>query len=51
MTAGQDVVDAIQQGDKMTQVTASGDTAALLEANSKQIDDWNSILDKKYPAK
>jgi len=51
VTAGQDVVDTIEQGDKMNQVTAAGDTAVLLEANSKQIEDWNGILDKKYPAK
>ncbi len=50
VTTGQDVVNAIQQGDKMNQVTAAGDTAALLEANSKQIEEWNNILEKKYPA-
>ncbi|MDY7092437.1 MAG: peptidylprolyl isomerase [Acidobacteriota bacterium] len=49
--SGQDVVDAIRQGDKMVKVTIEGETAELMEKNQEQLAEWNKILDKKYPAK
>ncbi len=51
VTSGQDVVDAIAQGDKMESVTIGGDPAALLEQTKAQVDAWSKVLDKKYPAK
>jgi peptidyl-prolyl cis-trans isomerase B (cyclophilin B) len=51
VTAGQDVVDMIAQGDVMEKVTIEGDAAALLESQKTQIEQWNSVLDKQYPAK
>lgn len=49
--SGQDVVDAIRQGDKMVEVTIEGDTAELMENNKEQLAEWNKTLDQKYPAK
>jgi peptidyl-prolyl cis-trans isomerase B (cyclophilin B) len=46
---GQDVVDAIKQGDKIEKVTIQGDTTALF-ANPKvasKLASWNSVLSKK----
>ena len=48
---GQDVVDKIQQGDKMVKVTVTGDYSAVLEKEKAQIAEWNKILDKEYPKK
>ena len=42
--SGQDVVDSIAQGDKMTAVTIEGDTAALLAQNKDRVDAWNKLL-------
>jgi peptidyl-prolyl cis-trans isomerase B (cyclophilin B) len=49
--SGQDVVDAIRQGDKMVEVTIEGETSKLMEENKAQLDEWNKTLDEKYPAK
>lgn len=46
---GQDVVDAIKQGDKIEKVTIQGDTTALF-ANPKvasKLASWNAVLSKK----
>jgi peptidyl-prolyl cis-trans isomerase B (cyclophilin B) len=46
---GQDVVNAIKQGDKIEKVTITGDTTALF-ANPKVKDKlvaWNDVLSKK----
>lgn len=48
---GQDVVDAIAQGDTMKSVTITGDVPAFLEANAEVVAGWNAVLDKKYPRK
>lgn len=50
VTAGQDVVNAIQQGDKIQKVTITGDTSALF-ANPKVKDKlvaWNAALAGKH---
>ena len=49
VTKGQDVVNAIAQGDKIVKVTIHGDTSALF-ANPKVKDklaSWNAVLNKK----
>lgn len=51
VTSGQDVVDAIAQGDSMTTIEVQGDTTALLESQSDQVTAWNKTLDRKYPRK
>ena len=47
--AGQEVVDAIKQGDVMTSVTIEGDTSALFEKHDKQLVKWNKVLDERFP--
>lgn len=49
--SGQDVVDSIAQGDKMTKVVIEGDAAAVLEKAKSQVEAWNKVLDQKYPKK
>lgn len=51
VTKGQDVVDAIAQGDIIKSIEIHGDAAALLKKAEKEVKEWNAILDKKYPAK
>lgn len=50
--SGQDIVDAIKQGDeiKTAKITA-GNAAAVLEKAKPKVDEWNSVLDKRYPRK
>ncbi len=45
--AGQAVVDAIAQGDKIVSIAIDGDTAALFEKTKTHLDKWNRVLDKK----
>lgn len=49
VTEGQDVVDAIKQGDKIQAIDLEGDFSTLLESQSERLTEWNTILDKKYP--
>jgi peptidyl-prolyl cis-trans isomerase B (cyclophilin B) len=51
VTAGQDVVNKITQGDKMLSVKVSGDTAQLLEKQHDKVAVWNKTLDAKFPKK
>lgn len=53
VTSGQDVVDAIGQGDKIVSITVDGDVTALF-ANSAvgtKVEEWNAVLDGKFPRK
>lgn len=49
VTSGQDVVDAIRQGDKIEKVTITGDTKALFENPKVKalLPSWNDALKKK----
>ena len=47
VTKGQDVVNAIRQGDKIKSITIHDDTAALFENQKDNVEHWNSILDAK----
>ena len=47
VSAGQSVVDAIEQGDVMTTITIEGDASSLLASQSQQVDEWNGILDRR----
>ncbi|MBN8549020.1 MAG: peptidylprolyl isomerase [Deltaproteobacteria bacterium] len=51
VTSGQDVVDSIKQGDKIISATIQGDPSALLAKEHAHIEEWNAILDKRYPKK
>ena len=46
VTKGQEVVNQIEQGDKIVSLKISGDTKALLEKEKANIATWNSVLDK-----
>ena len=48
-SADQDVVNAIEQGDKIIGVTLSGDTEELLTAQASRVEDWNATLSKSFP--
>ena len=45
VTKGQDVVNAIRQGDKIKSITLHDDISALLEGQKDHVEHWNSILD------
>lgn len=51
VTDGQDVVNAVRQGDVMESVRVEGDTAALFESQKKRLAEWNRALDRKFPEK
>ncbi|SDZ26236.1 peptidyl-prolyl cis-trans isomerase B (cyclophilin B) [Lysobacter sp. yr284] len=42
---GQDIVDTVQQGDKINSVKIEGDTAAVLAAKAERVTEWNKVLD------
>ncbi|HJP36672.1 MAG TPA: peptidylprolyl isomerase, partial [Gammaproteobacteria bacterium] len=41
----QEVVNAIEGGDKIESVTIEGDTAALFESMKDRLAEWNAVLD------
>jgi len=47
--SGQEVVDAIGQGDVMSSVTIEGDACGLFEKHDKQLAKWNKVLDERFP--
>jgi len=51
VTKGQDVVNAIQMGDKITKATIVGDASKVLEKEKDHVAKWNKTLDGKYPRK
>jgi peptidyl-prolyl cis-trans isomerase B (cyclophilin B) len=51
VTEGQSVVDAIAAGDKIESIIIDGDWSSLATAHKAKLDEWNSVLDKKYPKK
>ena len=49
--SGQEVVDKIQQGDKIKSLKISGDYSALFKKTANILEAWNKVLDEKYPVK
>ena len=47
VTKGQEVVDAIVKGDKITGIEIKGSTEALFAAEKANLNKWNAVLDKK----
>ncbi len=47
VTQGQDIVDAIRQGDKITSIEILDEAESLFTAQADNITRWNSVLDKK----
>ncbi len=41
---GQNVVDAVKQGDLITKVTIEGDADAVLAAKAERVAEWNRFL-------
>lgn len=41
---GQDVVDAVAQGDVINKVTIEGDSVSVLAAKAERVAEWNAIL-------
>ena len=46
---GQKVVDAIRRGDTIQGISILGDATPEMKAVQKRVDEWNGILDKKFP--
>jgi peptidyl-prolyl cis-trans isomerase B (cyclophilin B) len=46
VTVGQNVVNKIAKGDKITSITIHDDPASLFEAEKDNVEHWNSILDR-----
>ena len=51
VTSGQDVVNKIAQGDKITSIAFEGDVGAVLEARKDRVNEWNAKLDQLFPSK
>ncbi|MBX7139197.1 MAG: peptidylprolyl isomerase [Oligoflexia bacterium] len=51
VVSGQDVVNKIEQGDRIIKASLSGSADGVLKAKADQIASWNKVLDQKYPAK
>lgn len=51
LLSGQDVVNAIQRGDRITSISVEGDVAPLFRTHEKQLERWNKTLDETYPVK
>ncbi len=47
--ADQDIVNAIEQGDKIISITVTGDAEDLLTAQASRIDEWNAAIAKNFP--
>ncbi|MDY0220776.1 MAG: peptidylprolyl isomerase [Desulfobacterium sp.] len=45
------VVNAIKKGDKILSITIEGDTSRVMAQCKDKVEQWNLILDKKFPAK
>ncbi|MCL4132855.1 UNVERIFIED_CONTAM: hypothetical protein GTU68_010385 [Idotea baltica] len=51
VTSGMDVVNSIEQGDKMIKVTVTGDVDAVLKNSASEVEEWNTTLNQKFPKK
>jgi peptidyl-prolyl cis-trans isomerase B (cyclophilin B) len=47
VTKGQDIVNAVAQGDKIKSIEILDPTDDLFAAQSKRLEEWNAILDKR----
>jgi peptidyl-prolyl cis-trans isomerase B (cyclophilin B) len=47
VTKGQDIVNAVTQGDKIKSIEILDPTDDLFAAQSKRLAEWNAILDKR----
>jgi len=49
VVSGQDVVNAISNGDIMDMIVIEGDIKPVLAKSKAEVDGWNKILDAKFP--
>lgn len=49
--SGQDIVNKIEQGDKIIKITLTGNVDAVLKKEATKVAQWNTILDQKFPIK
>ena len=47
VTKGQDIVNAVTQGDKIKSIEILDPTDDLFAAQSKRLEEWNAVLDKR----
>lgn len=47
--ADQDVVNSIEQGDRIVSITITGDVNELLEAQKDRIAEWDEAISKQFP--
>ena len=47
MTRGQDITNAVAQGDKIKSTEIPDPTDDFFKAQSKRLEEWNAILDKR----
>ncbi len=45
----QDIVNAVEQGDKIISITISGDSDELLNAQASRTEEWNNAIGKSFP--
>lgn len=45
----QEVVNSIVQGDKIHNITIEGDLSELIKKTQSKVDEWNKVLDQKFP--
>jgi peptidyl-prolyl cis-trans isomerase B (cyclophilin B) len=45
----QDIVNAIEQGDKIVSITLTGDVDELLESQAERVSAWNESLKEQFP--
>ncbi len=50
VVSGQEIVNAIRQGDTMTRISVHGDTGPVFSRVEKELARWNKVLDQKFPA-
>ncbi len=49
VVSGMPVVNQIRRRDVINSIVIEGDTSALFERRSKQLEEWNKILDAEFP--
>lgn len=49
VTEGQEVVNSIRKGDTIQGISILGTASPQMKATQKRVDEWNTILDKKFP--
>ncbi len=48
---GMELLPKVEKGDKIVKATVSGDAAKLLAANGALVEQWNTVLNQKFPKK